>query len=63
MPHYIMYLPHKRIHSYSFWIQQVQIYYSNARLTVPAANKYPVVCSVHKVEVSCEPVDYHLFNI
>lgn len=58
----IFHLPHERIHSYSFWIQQVQIYYSNARLSIPAANKYPAARSVHKVEVSCEPVDYHLFN-
>lgn len=58
-----IYKPHSWVQGYALWVVQLLIQQGHTSLTVLVAHKHPVIHVIHKVEVSCQPVDGHLLHI
>ena len=57
------YSPYWGVQSDAFRVDQVHVNDRDTRVSSRAANEYPVAHTVHKIEVSGEPINGHMFHI
>lgn len=56
-------VPHDGIQRQAFRVLNVQVDDGDTCISLFTAHEYPVIHSVYKVEVSCQPVDGHMLHI